>query len=399
MRWPLSTLMCLFLGLISLSTSKFLCSFSSQRPGTFNAQTRCGPIITNTCVSASFLSPSSFQQTSWKVSENVDGSLNATVYQGNNCSDVIAHLYNLAPNKHHKLQHWFGFYDSCPLCRANGTCGAALVGKPYTGHVSKTVHGRTCQPWSSQTPHSHSIPTNNDSDTQNQTPSNYCRNPQDKFNSPWCFTTDKHVRVEYCLVDPACKSPANYGDACTSDGQLVGNGLNYRGAEFYTFSGLSCIPWLSETADASFNQKNYPNSGLEDGPYCRNPDGKLAPWCFVDPSSGVEWEYCDPVKMCTPWQATLFPVTSSSVPDTPSPTSTTVKIVTTATTDEPTEQATLQPAPSSSSSSDIVRVAVGATCGVIVIVAVVLIILKLRRMRVYKQFDKRKPQGVDEIQA
>ena len=65
-------------------------------------------------------------------------------------------------------------------------------GHNYRGKQNVTESGRTCQMWSSQTPHSH---TDNGE-------GNYCRNPDGKA-KPWCYTTDPDVRFEMCDI-PLC---------------------------------------------------------------------------------------------------------------------------------------------------------------------------------------------------
>lgn len=70
----------------------------------------------------------------------------------------------------------------------------------YKGNVSVTFTGLTCQRWDKQTPQKHKHSGNPDADE------NYCRIINDK--RPWCYTTDKDVRWEYCMV-PDCGTFAN----------------------------------------------------------------------------------------------------------------------------------------------------------------------------------------------
>ena len=77
-------------------------------------------------------------------------------------------------------------------------CSEALSGENdsgYQGCQTKTVNGRTCQDWASQSPHAHS---NNATQQPNTSlVNNYCRNP-DGSDTIWCYTTDKETRRENC---------------------------------------------------------------------------------------------------------------------------------------------------------------------------------------------------------
>ena len=72
----------------------------------------------------------------------------------------------------------------------SGDCLMNLLHNDYTGTVSVTNHGITCQTWLSQTPHRHETTEALFEDV------NYCR----KFDSspPWCFTMDPYIRWQYC---------------------------------------------------------------------------------------------------------------------------------------------------------------------------------------------------------
>ena len=60
----------------------------------------------------------------------------------------------------------------------------------YRGTASTTVSGFTCQRWDSQWPHVHDYDT-----PQKRTDAgleeNYCRNPDNDVEGPWCYTTDQ----------------------------------------------------------------------------------------------------------------------------------------------------------------------------------------------------------------
>lgn len=72
---------------------------------------------------------------------------------------------------------------------------------------------------------------------------------------------------------------------------------NYRGAKATTRSGLTCKKWTTLSADSYYvTPAKFPNKGLGDHNYCRNPDsGSEGTWCYTTTttSSGKTWEYCD----------------------------------------------------------------------------------------------------------
>lgn len=75
-------------------------------------------------------------------------------------------------------------------------CLTEPKGQNYEGTKSVTKSGIKCQAWSVKTPHSHSFSKR----LSNQV--NYCRNP-DGEPKPWCYTTDKTKRWEFCDI-PEC---------------------------------------------------------------------------------------------------------------------------------------------------------------------------------------------------
>ncbi|XP_073483556.1 plasminogen-like [Aquarana catesbeiana] len=217
-------------------------------------------------------------------------------------------------------------YCVVPRCTSNpppsppGLQCLSGKGESYQGNIAITASGKTCQAWSAQEPHMHSRTTDNYPCKNLE--KNYCRNP-DGESMPWCYTTDKATRWEFCEI-PSCDSqPVVISEPSTPTRVsecYEGNGGDYRGTAYMTVSGKGCQAWNSQVPHAhSRTPDKFPNAGLEKN-YCRNPDNDKSPWCYTtDPS--VRWEYCS-LKKCTdvppieqkPVQTTE-PILVSSSPD------------------------------------------------------------------------------------
>ena len=84
-------------------------------------------------------------------------------------------------------------------------CQTLYLDKPgsdYTGTVSVTKSGKTCQKWSLNSPHGKS---GHSSTHTFMYENNYCRNFDVKTDAPdgvWCYTTDPKLRFEYCSQIP-----------------------------------------------------------------------------------------------------------------------------------------------------------------------------------------------------
>jgi hypothetical protein len=63
-----------------------------------------------------------------------------------------------------------------------------------------TSSGIPCQSWTEQCPHRHTM---NKTYPELNNAKNHCRNPQNSGQRPWCFTTNRKKRWEYCDI-PKC---------------------------------------------------------------------------------------------------------------------------------------------------------------------------------------------------
>ncbi|XP_062267408.1 plasminogen isoform X2 [Platichthys flesus] len=96
-------------------------------------------------------------------------------------------------------------------------------GGTYQGPTSITILGVTCQAWSAQSPHQHSSFTPVSHPTKGLE-GNSCRNPDNDVNGPWCYTTDRNKKWDYCQIPDCvgleCGSPVTKPRRCF--GRIVG---------------------------------------------------------------------------------------------------------------------------------------------------------------------------------
>ena len=184
----------------------------------------------------------------------------------------------------------------------------------YRGHQDKTVGGLTCQKWTSQTPHKHTR-TPDKYPNAGLGDNNYCRNP-DGEKDIWCYTTDKNKRWDYCkpeeITSVTLKKSSILEDISklqliekelyeqlkdnTYDEKITKKGLDYRGHQNKTTGGLTCQKWTSQTPHIHTNTPDkYPNAGLGDNNYCRNPDDAKTIWCYTT-DKDKRWDYCNPIS-------------------------------------------------------------------------------------------------------
>lgn len=70
--------------------------------------------------------------------------------------------------------------------------------------MNSTISGYTCQPWSNQTPHTHTyLPSEYPYSGLSR---NQCRNPGGLREKPWCYTTSGNKTWDYCDI-PLCYPP------------------------------------------------------------------------------------------------------------------------------------------------------------------------------------------------
>uniref|UniRef100_A0A4W3H005 Plasminogen n=1 Tax=Callorhinchus milii TaxID=7868 RepID=A0A4W3H005_CALMI len=83
-------------------------------------------------------------------------------------------------------------------------------GVTYRGSRSITSSGRTCQEWSSMTPHIH-VTFTPEVNPNKGLEGNHCRNPDNDANGPWCYTTDREKKYDYCDDIPQCELSTKCG--------------------------------------------------------------------------------------------------------------------------------------------------------------------------------------------
>ncbi|XP_070543541.1 apolipoprotein(a)-like isoform X2 [Ptychodera flava] len=173
-------------------------------------------------------------------------------------------------------------------------CYHAVDAYDYRGTVSRTENGRTCQKWTEQSPHSHTrTPENYPNGGLGE--HNYCRNPAG-WSGVWCYTTDPYNRWELCDIGQP-------DEHCANECYHESDGNDYRGTVSMTVNWNTCQEWTEQSPHShSKTPENYPNAGLGEHNYCRNPDGGDGAWCYTTDSS-VRLELCDigqPEENCEP---------------------------------------------------------------------------------------------------
>merc|ERR1712194_339632 len=95
----------------------------------------------------------------------------------------------------------------------------------------------------------------------------------------------------------------------------------YRGKQNKTKNGRHCQMWTSQSPhNHTRTPENYPNMGLDDHNFCRNPDGEHTIWCYTT-DSDKRWEYCEPLPITSTATTKVTTSTTTSMSSTTSSTS------------------------------------------------------------------------------
>ena len=100
--------------------------------------------------------------------------------------------------------------DVCCVCRTVGLQGDTDGQGVHRKLEYDKKSGLTCQNWTSNIPHSHP-PFDRSDFLENNLDwvYNYCRNPDNSTNGPWCYTTSPGTVREDCQID-YCGTPHFY---------------------------------------------------------------------------------------------------------------------------------------------------------------------------------------------
>ncbi|XP_070581598.1 uncharacterized protein [Ptychodera flava] len=117
------------------------------------------------------------------------------------------------------------------------------------------------------------------------------------------------------------------GNTSASECYHAVDAYDYRGTVSVTVDGDTCQEWTEQSPHwHTRTPGNYPNAGLGEHNFCRNPDGENSAWCYSTDFS-VRWQFCDigqPGENCD-----LYITTTSSTGIYPTQTLSTAEISTT----------------------------------------------------------------------
>ncbi|XP_030000294.1 phosphoinositide-3-kinase-interacting protein 1 [Sphaeramia orbicularis] len=92
------------------------------------------------------------------------------------------------------------------------------------------------------------------------------------------------------------------------------NGVEYRGEQQSSSSGLTCLNWTNSTKDYDIISHPDSQTGVGDHNYCRNPDSSERPWCYIaGPDGAVQRQFCS-IDTCREESSTVAPEAESLHP-------------------------------------------------------------------------------------
>uniref|UniRef100_A0A3Q0RXW7 Phosphoinositide-3-kinase interacting protein 1 n=1 Tax=Amphilophus citrinellus TaxID=61819 RepID=A0A3Q0RXW7_AMPCI len=79
----------------------------------------------------------------------------------------------------------------------------------------------------------------------------------------------------------------------TDNNCVRSNGVDYRGEQQNSSSGLTCLNWTNATRDYDVTIHPDSEKGVGDHSYCRNPDASERPWCYIaGPDGTIQRQFC-----------------------------------------------------------------------------------------------------------
>ena len=145
---------------------------------------------------------------SYAFTETINNSLSLDICQAKYhiCQTIIRSIlcmaWSMTENYNCLCLYKFAITSICGTVFFSADCFNGR-GRGYSGTISTTRSGKTCQNWDVQIPHRFTLPSSQYPELGDH---NYCRNPGSRGpDGPWCFTTDPDTRWEYCNVSKCGK--------------------------------------------------------------------------------------------------------------------------------------------------------------------------------------------------
>ncbi|TNN51202.1 Phosphoinositide-3-kinase-interacting protein 1 [Liparis tanakae] len=109
------------------------------------------------------------------------------------------------------------------------------------------------------------------------------------------YSTRKLFNMLFCL-HAVLLSVAMVASSA-SDGNdkdcIRSNGVEYRGEQHSSSSGLTCLTWTNTSRADEVELHPDSQTGVGDHNYCRNPDSSERPWCYIaGPDGAIQREFC-----------------------------------------------------------------------------------------------------------